>query len=42
MTIDTTRASSSSEKLMIVVVRPWKLPDATMIFAAPGRTPLTR
>ncbi len=36
------RADGSSEKLMIVVVRPWKLPDATMMFARPSGTPLMR
>ena len=36
------RASGSVEKLMIVVVRPWKLPSATMIYAWPSGTPLTR
>ncbi len=35
-------ASGSSEKRTIVVVRPWKLPVMTMIFAASGATPLTR
>lgn len=36
------RASWSVEKLMIVVVRPWKLFAATMIFAMPSGTPFTR
>lgn len=36
------RASGSVEKLTIVVVRPWKLSEATMIFAMPSGTPLTR
>lgn len=36
------RASGSVEKLMIVVVRPWKLFAATMIFAMPSGTPFTR
>ena len=33
--------SGSVEKLTIVVVRPWKLPSATTIFAWPSGTPLT-
>ncbi len=36
------RANSSSEKLMIVVVRPWKLPAATMMLAWSAATPLIR
>lgn len=36
------RASWSVEKLMTVVVRPWKLLPATTIFARPSGTPLTR
>jgi hypothetical protein len=36
------RASSSSLKLTMVVVRPWKLPAITMIFARPAATPFTR
>jgi hypothetical protein len=32
-------ATSSSENEMIVVVRPWKLPRQTMIFARPAATP---
>lgn len=36
------RASGSVEKLMIVVVRPWKLSAATTILAWPSGTPLTR
>ena len=35
------RASGSVEKDTIVVVRPWKLPSATMIVARPSGTPLT-
>ena len=35
------RAAGSSEKLMIVVVRPWKLPPMTTIVARPSGTPLT-
>ena len=35
------RAVSSSEKLMMVVVRPWKLLCATTILPAPAGTPLT-
>jgi hypothetical protein len=35
------RATGSVEKLMIVVVRPWKLPSATMIVARSAGTPLT-
>ena len=34
-------ASSSVEKLMIVVVRPWKLPAKATMTASPGGTPLT-
>ena len=36
------RACGSSLKLTIVVVRPWKLPSATTIVAAPSGTPFTR
>ena len=36
------RASGSSLNEMIVVVRPWKLPAITMMFAASGATPFTR
>ena len=32
---------SSVEKLMIVIVRPWKFPPATTTFARSGATPLT-
>jgi hypothetical protein len=32
---------SSVEKLMIVIVRPWKFPPATITFARSGATPLT-
>ncbi len=32
----------SSENETIVVVRPWKFPDATTIVACPAGTPLTR
>ena len=35
-------ASGSSLNEMIVVVRPWKLPAITMMFAASGATPFTR
>src|SRR6266571_6398477 len=35
------RASSSVEKLMIVVVRPWKLPSKATMTAWPAGTPLT-
>ena len=35
------RATGSVEKLTIVVVRPWKLPSATMMVAWSGATPLT-
>ena len=35
------RASSSSEKLTMLIVRPWKLLCATMILACPAGTPLT-
>ena len=35
------RASSSVENETIVVVRPWKLPSATMIVARPAGVPLT-
>ncbi len=35
------RASGSSEKPTMVVVRPWKLPEATMISARSAGTPLT-
>ena len=35
------RVSGSLEKLMIVVVRPWKLFSATTIVASPSGTPLT-
>ena len=35
------RASGSVEKLMIVVVRPWKFPSNTMMMASPSGTPLT-
>ncbi len=35
-------AEGSSENEMIVVVRPWKFPDATMIVARSAGTPLTR
>jgi hypothetical protein len=33
--------ASSVENEMIVIVRPWKLPSATTIFARPSATPLT-
>ncbi len=36
------RASGSVEKLITVVVRPWKLPPATTIFAISPGTPFTR
>ena len=36
------RASGSSENEMIVVVRPWKFPHATMIVARSAGTPFTR
>ena len=35
------RASGSVEKLTIVIVRPWKLPAQTTIFARSSGTPLT-
>ena len=35
-------ATASPEKLMMVVVRPWKLPSATMMFALSCATPYTR
>ena len=35
------RAGGSSENETIVVVRPWKLPRQTTIFARPGATPFT-
>jgi hypothetical protein len=34
--------SSSEEKLTIVIVRPWKFPSHTTIFARPEGTPFTR
>ena len=35
------RAATSSENETIVVVRPWKFPRQTTIFARPGATPFT-
>ena len=35
------RAAASSENETIVVVRPWKFPRQTTIFARPGATPFT-
>ncbi len=35
------RASGSVEKLMIVVVRPWKLPSNATMTASSAGTPLT-
>src|SRR3974377_401736 len=35
------RAVGSDEKLTMLIVRPWKLSSATMIFARPAGTPLT-
>ncbi len=34
-------ASGSSEKLMMLIVRPWKLPPTTMMVACPSGTPFT-